>query len=91
MGLTVAVTRPTGEIGISAVDALEREPAVTRIVGMARREWCAISYTSGLTVSSHNRRHRRQPRARHVRHVPSSAVRLRFSSQLRNDPVVRGL
>jgi UDP-glucose 4-epimerase len=37
IGLTVAVTGPTGEIGISAVDALEREPAITGIVGMARR------------------------------------------------------
>lgn len=37
MGLTVAVTGPTGEIGISAVRALERDPAVERIIGMARR------------------------------------------------------
>lgn len=37
MGITVAVTGPTGEIGISAVTALEREPAVDTIVGMARR------------------------------------------------------
>lgn len=39
MGLTIAVTGPTGEIGISAVTALEREPAVERIVGMARRDF----------------------------------------------------
>jgi nucleoside-diphosphate-sugar epimerase len=46
-GLTVAVTGPTGEIGISAVDALEREPAVTRIVGMARRPFdpAALGWT----------------------------------------------
>ena len=37
MGLSIAVTGPTGEIGISAVDALERDPKVQRIVGMARR------------------------------------------------------
>ncbi len=37
MGITVAVTGPTGEIGMSAVDALEREPSVERILGMARR------------------------------------------------------
>ncbi|HEX5255104.1 MAG TPA: SDR family oxidoreductase [Mycobacterium sp.] len=37
MGVTVAVTGPTGEIGISAVTALEREPAVDAIIGMARR------------------------------------------------------
>ncbi len=37
MGITVAVTGPTGEIGMSAVDALEREPSVDRVLGMARR------------------------------------------------------
>jgi nucleoside-diphosphate-sugar epimerase len=37
--LTVAVTGPTGEIGISAVEALEADPAVGRIVGMARRRF----------------------------------------------------
>ena len=37
MGITVAVTGPTGEIGVSAVTALEREPAVARILAMARR------------------------------------------------------
>jgi nucleoside-diphosphate-sugar epimerase len=37
MGLVIAVTGPTGEIGLSAVDALERDPAVERIIGMARR------------------------------------------------------
>jgi UDP-glucose 4-epimerase len=36
-GLTVAVTGPTGDLGISIVDALERSRAVGRIVGMARR------------------------------------------------------
>lgn len=39
MGITVAVTGPTGEIGLAAVAALEREPGVERIVGMARREF----------------------------------------------------
>jgi UDP-glucose 4-epimerase len=50
----VAVTGPTGEIGISAVDALELEPAVTRIVGMARRAfdpvaqgWTKTEYRQG--------------------------------------------
>jgi nucleoside-diphosphate-sugar epimerase len=37
MGLTVAVTGPTGDIGISAVAALEQHPNVDRIIGMARR------------------------------------------------------
>ena len=37
MALTVAMTGPTGEIGISAVHALEQDPAVGRILGMARR------------------------------------------------------
>ncbi|MET0899529.1 MAG: NAD-dependent epimerase/dehydratase family protein, partial [Mycobacterium sp.] len=54
MGLTVAVTGPTGEIGISTVDALERDPAVDRIIGMARRPfdpgahgWTKTSYQQG--------------------------------------------
>ena len=37
MGLTVAVTGPTGELGISVVDALERTEAVDAVLGMARR------------------------------------------------------
>jgi len=37
MGLTVAVTGPTGEIGKPFVRALERSRDVTRIIGMARR------------------------------------------------------
>jgi nucleoside-diphosphate-sugar epimerase len=36
-GLTVAVTGPTGDLGLGVVDALERSRAVKRIVGMARR------------------------------------------------------
>ncbi|MDR3658154.1 MAG: NAD-dependent epimerase/dehydratase family protein [Mycobacterium sp.] len=54
MGITVAVTGPTGEIGISAVTALEREPAVDAIVGMARRPfdpssrgWTKTTYQQG--------------------------------------------
>jgi UDP-glucose 4-epimerase len=54
MALTVAVTGPTGEIGISAVDALEREPQVERILGMARRPfdpsthgWTKTEYRQG--------------------------------------------
>ena len=54
MGLTVAVTGPTGEIGISAVDALERDSAVDSIVGMARRPfdpeshgWTKTTYQQG--------------------------------------------
>ncbi len=54
MGLTVAVTGPTGEIGISAVDALERDPSVDRIIGMARRPfdpaahgWTKTEYRQG--------------------------------------------
>src|SRR3712207_3343025 len=38
-GLTVAVTGPTGEIGKPFIDALERTREVTRILGMARREF----------------------------------------------------
>jgi nucleoside-diphosphate-sugar epimerase len=54
MALTIAVTGPTGEIGISAVDALEREPGVERILGMARRPfdpsahgWTKTEYRQG--------------------------------------------
>lgn len=54
MGLTVAVTGPTGEIGISAVTALERDPAVCRVIGMARRPfeparhgWAKTTYIEG--------------------------------------------
>jgi UDP-glucose 4-epimerase len=36
-GLTVAVTGPTGDLGLGIVDALERSRAVKRIAGMARR------------------------------------------------------
>jgi UDP-glucose 4-epimerase len=44
MGTTVAVTGPTGEIGIPAVDALEAEPEVDRIIGMARRPFDPPAY-----------------------------------------------
>ncbi len=54
MGVTVAVTGPTGEIGVSAVTALEREPTVEAIVGMARRPfdpasrgWVKTTYQQG--------------------------------------------
>lgn len=36
-GLSVAVTGPTGDLGIALVDALERSRKVKKIVGMARR------------------------------------------------------
>lgn len=41
--MTVAVTGPTGEIGRSAVTALEREPGVEAIIGMARRPFSPSS------------------------------------------------
>jgi UDP-glucose 4-epimerase len=44
MPITIAVTGPTGDIGISAVDALERAPEVDRIIGMARRPFDAASH-----------------------------------------------
>ena len=54
MGLTVAVTGPTGEIGMSAIDAIERSDAVDTIIGMARREfdpadhgWTKTEYRQG--------------------------------------------
>ena len=54
MALTVAVTGPTGEIGMSAVAALERTGDVARIIGMARRPfdpaaqgWTKTEYREG--------------------------------------------
>ncbi|TFV57172.1 NAD-dependent epimerase/dehydratase family protein [Mycobacterium sp. PS03-16] len=54
MSLRVAVTGPTGEIGISTIEALEDHPDVTEIVGMARRPfdpaargWTKTSYRQG--------------------------------------------
>ncbi|MBA3866084.1 MAG: NAD-dependent epimerase/dehydratase family protein [Solirubrobacterales bacterium] len=37
MPLTVAVTGPTGEIGLPLMEALERDPGVESVLGMARR------------------------------------------------------
>jgi UDP-glucose 4-epimerase len=36
-GLTVAVTGPTGDIGLATLHALERSAAVERVIGIARR------------------------------------------------------
>lgn len=54
MGITVAVTGPTGEIGKSAVQALEAIADVDEIVGMARRPfdpaehgWSKTTYLQG--------------------------------------------
>jgi UDP-glucose 4-epimerase len=54
VALTVAVTGPTGEIGMSAVEALEQDPNVERIIGMARRPfdpaahgWTKTEYQQG--------------------------------------------
>jgi nucleoside-diphosphate-sugar epimerase len=54
MALTVAVTGPTGDIGISAVEALEHTPEVERIIGMARSPfdpaahgWARTEYLQG--------------------------------------------
>jgi nucleoside-diphosphate-sugar epimerase len=54
MALTVAVTGPTGDIGLSAVKALEAAPEVERIIGMARRPfdpaahgWTRTEYLQG--------------------------------------------
>jgi nucleoside-diphosphate-sugar epimerase len=53
-GLTVAVTGPTGDIGLALVAALERSRSVRRIVGMARRpfdpasrRWRKTEYRQG--------------------------------------------
>ena len=54
MGLTVAVTGPTGDIGKPLLGALERNDAVEKVVGMARRPfdpaaegWSKVSYRQG--------------------------------------------
>lgn len=54
MGLTVAVTGATGEVGRPAVEALERTPGVDRVVAMARRPfdpaahgWTRTEYRQG--------------------------------------------
>jgi UDP-glucose 4-epimerase len=53
-GLTVAVTGPTGDLGVAIVSALERSRRVKRILGMARRpfdpadhRWKKTEYTQG--------------------------------------------
>jgi len=58
-GLTVAVTGPTGDLGLGIVDALERSRAVKRIVGMARRPfdpaargWRKTEYRQGDVTDS---------------------------------------
>ncbi len=38
-GLTIAVTGPTGDLGIALVSALERSRRVKRIIGLARRDF----------------------------------------------------
>ncbi len=54
IGLTVAVTGPTGEIGKPLLAALERSEEVGRVLGMARRPfdpaaegWAKVSYRQG--------------------------------------------
>jgi UDP-glucose 4-epimerase len=54
MSLSIAVTGPTGEIGISTIEALEGHPDVARIIGMARRPfspstrgWSKTEYRQG--------------------------------------------
>jgi UDP-glucose 4-epimerase len=54
MGWTVAVTGPTGDIGVSAVTALEQHSEVERVIGMARRPfdpsgngWSKTEYRQG--------------------------------------------
>lgn len=54
MSLSVAVTGPTGDIGISVIEALENHPDVGEIIGMARRPfdpggrgWTKTTYRRG--------------------------------------------
>lgn len=48
--LTVAVTGPTGEVGRSLLRALEAEPAVGRVLGMARRPFDPAEFDLAKTV-----------------------------------------
>jgi UDP-glucose 4-epimerase len=49
--LTVAVTGPTGDIGLPALRALDASPAVARVVGMARRPFVPAEHgLSGKVV-----------------------------------------
>ncbi len=48
--LTVAVTGPTGEIGKPFIAALEREPDVGRVIGMARRPFDPAEHGWGKKV-----------------------------------------
>ena len=52
--LTVAVTGPTGEIGIAALRALDAAPQVGRIIGMARRPFDPAEH--GLSEKVHYHR-----------------------------------
>jgi UDP-glucose 4-epimerase len=54
MSLRIAITGPTGGIGIPTIEALEAHPEVTRIIGMARRPfdpaergWTKTEYRQG--------------------------------------------
>jgi UDP-glucose 4-epimerase len=60
-GLSVAVTGPTGDLGIGVVGALQRSRAVKRIVGMARRpfdpaehRWTKAEYRQGDVTDRHS-------------------------------------
>src|SRR5687767_6301595 len=53
-GLTVAVTGPTGALGKALIEALEHEPGVDRVIGIARRPfdpsehgWTKMEYRQG--------------------------------------------
>lgn len=50
MALRVAVTGPTGEIGISTIETLEGHPDVAEIVGMARRPFDPAAHGWRKTV-----------------------------------------
>jgi nucleoside-diphosphate-sugar epimerase len=50
-GLSVAVTGPTGDIGVAALRALDASPAVGRIVGMARRPFDPAAHGLSAKVS----------------------------------------
>jgi nucleoside-diphosphate-sugar epimerase len=60
-GLVVAVTGPTGDIGKALLRRLDREPGVSKVIGMARRSFdpeaqglTKVEYRQGDVTNSHD-------------------------------------
>ena len=86
--LTVAVTGPTGEIGLSLLAELQRDPAVAAVRGMARRPfdparegWDKVAYRRGDVLGYEIRLVREG----------SDAGHFEASVEVRGHPVAQGL